>query len=79
MSQLVTLRTQHEDLMLSEWDATAGMRYMRAHQFTETAYALMPDLLEAVAVLRNKMNPLTNDQENHNRALKVLEKLDAHK
>lgn len=71
------LQKQYEAALLSEWDFDADS-YIQG-RFAHTAYELMPDLLEAVAVLRLKMNRETNNQENHERALKVLERLDANR
>lgn len=73
MSKLSDLNTAYEELLRSEWEP--GIRYNLSQTFTRHAYELMPYLLEAVAVLHNKMDRKTNDQENHIRALNVLEHL----
>lgn len=73
MTKIDALRTAYEELLRSEWEP--GIRYNLSQAFTRHAYELMPYLLEAVAVLHNKMDRKTNDQENHQRALDVLEHL----
>lgn len=73
MTKIDTLRQAYEDLLRAEWEP--GIRYNLSHKFTRQAYELMPYLLECVAVLNNKMDPLRNNQENHIRALNVLENL----
>ena len=73
MTKLSDLNTAYEELLRSEWEP--GIRYNQSQTFTRHAYELMPYLLEAVAVLHNKMNPLRNDQENHQRAIAVLDRL----
>lgn len=73
MSKLSDLNTAYEELLRSEWEP--GIRFNLSHEFTRQAYELMPYLLECVSVLHNKMDRKTNDQENHIRALNVLEHL----
>lgn len=73
MTKFDDLRTAYEELLRSEWEP--GIRYNLSQTFTRHAYELMPYLLEAVAVLHNKMNPLRNNPENHIRALDVLKHL----
>lgn len=73
MTKIDALRTAYEELLRSEWEP--GIRYNLSQTFTRHAYELMPYLLECVAVLHNKMDRKTNDQENHIRALNVLEHL----
>ncbi len=73
MTKLHDLKAAYEELLRSEWEP--GIRYNLSQTFTRHAYELMPYLLEAVAVLNNKMDPLRNNQENHFRALNVLEHL----
>ena len=74
-TKLQALEAAYADLLYDEWSPESGVRYTLAHNFTNLAFAAMPDIIEAMKVLRRKMHPLTNDQETHDRALAVLEKL----
>lgn len=76
MNTLQTLTQAYEDFHRESWQtlnqSNADVALRRLGRLTADAW---PDLLEAMYVLRNKMNPLTNNQENHDRALKVLDAL----
>lgn len=65
----------YQRMLQAEWGDDPMETVESRTEFTRTAIELAPHFIEAVAVLRNKMNRDTNDQENHQRAVVVLEAL----
>lgn len=72
MTKLKDFELGYQRMLQAEWGDDPMEAVESRADFTHAAFELAPHLIEAVAVLRNKMDRETNNQENHQRALVVL-------